>query len=71
MKNIFYFSGLQDGGILSVIVAFAVVWAVAGLGCVCEAVSANQYDSSKCWDNYTYTHTKSCSCELKPKDRIS
>lgn len=35
MKNIFYFSGLQDGGILSVIVAFAVVWAVAGLGFLC------------------------------------
>ena len=68
MKNIFYVSGLQDGGILSVIVAFAVVLAVAGLGCVCEAVSANQYDNSRCWYRYTYTHTKSWSCELKPKD---
>ena len=35
MKNIFYFSGLQDGFILSVTIAFAVVWAVARLGFVC------------------------------------
>lgn len=35
MKNIFYVSGLQDGFILSVIVAFAVVCAVAGLVFLC------------------------------------
>lgn len=71
MRNIFYFSGLQDGFILSVIIAFAVVLAVVGLVFLCEAVSANQYDNSRCWYRYTYTHTNSWSCELKPKDRIS
>ncbi len=35
MKNIFYVSGLQDGFILSVTIAFAVALAVAGPGFVC------------------------------------